>query len=47
MATDLADRMLPAFDTPTGLPASFVNLKKVGGGCWRRLRGGGLLLVRD
>ena len=26
-AVDLADRMLPAFDTPSGLPALFVNLK--------------------
>ncbi|KAK4050154.1 mannosyl-oligosaccharide alpha-1,2-mannosidase [Microbotryomycetes sp. JL201] len=25
-AVDLADRLLPAFDTPTGLPYSFVNL---------------------
>ncbi|GEM06966.1 mannosyl-oligosaccharide alpha-1,2-mannosidase, glycoside hydrolase family 47 protein [Rhodotorula toruloides] len=27
-AVDLADRLLPAFDTPSGLPLSFVNLKK-------------------
>lgn len=27
-AVDLADRMLPAFATPSGLPASFVNLRK-------------------
>jgi len=26
-AVDLTDRMLPAFDTPSGLPALFVNLK--------------------
>ncbi|BGP30573.1 mannosyl-oligosaccharide alpha-1,2-mannosidase [Rhodotorula toruloides] len=26
-AVDLADRLLPAFDTPSGLPLSFVNLK--------------------
>lgn len=25
-ATDLADRMLPVFDTPSGLPLSMVNL---------------------
>ena len=25
-AVDLADRLLPAFDTPTGLPLSSVNL---------------------
>ncbi|KAJ7473943.1 glycoside hydrolase family 47 protein [Mycena latifolia] len=31
LATDLADRMLPVFDTPTGLPFSLVNLgKRVG-----------------
>ena len=27
-ATELADRMLPAFDTPTGLPFGMVNLQK-------------------
>ncbi|GAA5891356.1 hypothetical protein JCM6882_004669 [Rhodosporidiobolus microsporus] len=27
-AVDLADRLLPAFDTPSGLPLSFVNLAK-------------------
>ncbi|KZT73425.1 glycoside hydrolase family 47 protein [Daedalea quercina L-15889] len=27
-AKDLADRMMPAFDTPTGLPLSMVNLAK-------------------
>ncbi|GAA5855970.1 hypothetical protein JCM8547_000435 [Rhodosporidiobolus lusitaniae] len=27
-AVDLADRILPAFDTPSGLPMSFVNLAK-------------------
>jgi mannosidase alpha-like ER degradation enhancer 2 len=27
MALDLADRMLPVFDTPTGMPYRFVNLK--------------------
>ena len=27
-AQDLADRILPAFDTPAGLPLSMVNLKK-------------------
>lgn len=26
-AVDLADRLLPAFDTPTGMPAKFVNLR--------------------
>jgi mannosyl-oligosaccharide alpha-1,2-mannosidase len=26
-AVDLADRMLPAFDTPSGLPMTSVNLK--------------------
>lgn len=27
-AKDLADRILPVFDTPTGLPLSMVNLAK-------------------
>ncbi|GAA5929629.1 glycoside hydrolase family 47 protein [Sporobolomyces koalae] len=27
-ATDLADRLLPAFETPSGLPLSFVNLAR-------------------
>lgn len=27
LATDLADRMLPVFDSPTGMPYVFVNLK--------------------
>ncbi|BGP38422.1 mannosyl-oligosaccharide alpha-1,2-mannosidase [Rhodotorula kratochvilovae] len=27
-AVDLADRILPAFDTPSGLPLSFINLAK-------------------
>ena len=27
-AKDLADRMMPVFDTPTGLPLSMVNLAK-------------------
>ena len=27
MATELADRMLPAFNTPTGMPYRFINLK--------------------
>ena len=27
-AKDLADRMMPAFETPTGLPLSMVNLAK-------------------
>ncbi|GAA5826010.1 hypothetical protein JCM5353_008995 [Sporobolomyces roseus] len=27
-AKDLADRLLPAFDTPSGLPLSFINLAK-------------------
>ncbi len=27
-AVDLADRLIPAFDTPTGLPLSWVNLKR-------------------
>jgi hypothetical protein len=31
-ATDLAERMMPAFSTPTGLPASFINLRTVGFG---------------
>ncbi len=26
---DLADRLLPAFDTPYGVPLSWINLKKV------------------
>ena len=25
---DLADRLMPAFDTPTGVPLSWVNLRK-------------------
>lgn len=25
-AVDLADRLLPAFDTPSGIPHSFINL---------------------
>lgn len=29
LATDLGDRLLPAFDTPTGIPLSWVNLRKV------------------
>lgn len=28
-AVELADRLAPAFDTPTGLPASFINLRTV------------------
>ncbi|KAN0130039.1 Glycoside hydrolase [Lactarius tabidus] len=28
LARDLADRMLPVFDTPSGLPLSMINLKK-------------------
>ena len=28
LARDLADRMLPVFDTPSGLPLSMVNLQK-------------------
>ncbi|CAL8470523.1 g10065 [Coccomyxa elongata] len=28
LATDLGDRLLPAFDTPTGIPLSWVNLRK-------------------
>ncbi|MEJ2218493.1 MAG: GH92 family glycosyl hydrolase [Gemmatimonadota bacterium] len=27
LATDLANRLLPAFDTPTGMPCRFVNLR--------------------
>lgn len=27
MATDLAERMLPAFDSPTGMPYMYINLK--------------------
>lgn len=30
LAVDLTDRLLPAFDTPTGVPLSWVNLRKVG-----------------
>lgn len=30
-AVDLADRILPAFDTPSGLPLSFVNLAQRAG----------------
>ncbi len=29
LAADLGDRLLPAFDTPTGIPLSWVNLRKV------------------
>lgn len=28
LAVDLAERLLPAFDTPTGLPLSWVNLRR-------------------
>lgn len=28
-AVDLADRLMPAFDTPSGIPLSWVNLRKV------------------
>lgn len=28
LAVDLADRFMPAFDTPTGVPLSWVNLRK-------------------
>jgi len=38
-ATDLADRMLPAFDTPSGLPLSMVNLGKSEGVDDPNLRG--------
>lgn len=31
LGVDLADRLLPAFDTPTGVPLSWVNLRKVWG----------------
>lgn len=37
LATDLADRMLPAFDTRTGLPGNFVHLQKVREGSWAPL----------
>ena len=37
LAVDLTDRFLPAFDTPTGIPLSWVNLRHVRGG-----GGGGL-----
>lgn len=29
LAVQLADRLLPAFDTPTGIPLSWINLKRV------------------
>ncbi len=29
LATDLGNRLLPAFETPTGIPLSWVNLRKV------------------
>lgn len=32
LAVDLTDRFMPAFDTPTGIPLSWVNLRRVGGG---------------
>ena len=28
-AVDLADRLMPAFDTPTRIPLSWVNLRRV------------------
>lgn len=28
LATDLGDRLMPAFQTPTGIPLSWVNLRK-------------------
>lgn len=31
LAADLGDRLLAAFDTPTGLPGAHVHLQKVGG----------------
>lgn len=37
LATDLADRMLPAFDTRTGLPGNFVHLQKVRERSWAPL----------
>lgn len=38
-ATDLADRMLPVFDTPSGLPLGMVNLAKAEGVDDPNLRG--------
>lgn len=32
LAVDLTDRFMPAFDTPTGVPLSWVNLRRVGEG---------------
>jgi hypothetical protein len=29
MAVELTDRLMPAFETPTGVPLSWVNLRKV------------------
>jgi len=45
-ATDLADRLLPAFKTPTGMPYRFVNLKtgKTGGAISNPAEIGTLLL---
>lgn len=34
LAVDLTDRFMPAFDTPTGVPLSWVNLRRVGLGRW-------------
>jgi len=31
LAVDLADRLLPAFDTASGVPLSWVHLQKVSG----------------
>ena len=33
LAEELGDRLLPAFDTPHGIPLSWINLRKVS--CWQ------------
>ena len=38
-AVDLADRLIPAFDTPSGIPLSWVNLRKVSAWHCRGYRG--------
>ncbi len=39
LATELGDRLLPAFDTPYGIPLSWVNLRKVHFILWALLVG--------
>jgi hypothetical protein len=39
-AQDLGDRLMAAFDTPSGLPGGHVHLQKVGLGARKGVRGG-------